>query len=34
MSLSILMVSPRYYPYLGGLESQAHTLSKELVRQD
>jgi len=32
MSLSVLMVTPIYYPFVGGLERQAHTLSKELVR--
>lgn len=31
--LSILMVVPNYYPYLGGLERQAHTLGKALVRR-
>ena len=33
MNPRILMVTPRYYPYLGGLERQAHTLSKKLVRR-
>ena len=32
MNLSVLMISSFYYPYIGGLERQAHTLSKELVR--
>lgn len=26
------MITPRYYPFLGGLEKQSHTLSKELSR--
>ena len=33
MNPRILMVAPRYYPYLGGFERQAHTLSKKLVRR-
>lgn len=31
MNLRILMITPKYYPSLGGFERQAHTLSKELV---
>lgn len=31
--LSILMVVPQYYPYLGGLERQAHTLGAALARR-
>ncbi len=31
-ALSILMLCPAYYPHLGGLERQAHTLSRALVR--
>ena len=30
--LSILMISPHYYPYLGGLERQAHMLARSLVK--
>ena len=32
MTVKVLMVAPRYYPYLGGFERQAHTLSKRLVQ--
>lgn len=31
--LAILMVVPNYYPYLGGLERQAHTLGAALARR-
>lgn len=31
--LAILMVVPHYYPYLGGLERQAHTLGAALARR-
>jgi len=32
MTIRVLMVTPQYYPYLGGFEKQAHTLGKQLAR--
>lgn len=32
-AFSVLMLVPNYYPYVGGLERQAHTLGRALVRR-